>query len=229
PAPAAPPAPPAPVDVGASVEAPAPAPVAAKGFVDARAAADAETRAALAAAPPGDADNAVRVRGQALSRRAWKARASRVALLLAASLALASSGRLLPPEPSLPTSDAAAHPPTTETKRLAVLPFANLSGDPDEEYFSDGLTEELIAALSRVHSLSVVARSSAFAYRAPDRDVSAIGRALDVGIVVEGSVRRQDDRVRIWARLVDADNGVLLWSHTYDRELTDVFAVWADV
>ena len=150
-----------------------------------------------------------------------------VTLALAAFLVI-SSGWLLRagnPTEQRPANDVQAATP--ESKRLVVLPFTNSSDDPGEEYFSDGLTEELITALSQVHSLEIVARTSTFAYR--KRDVRGFGRALDVGWVVEGSVRKDGERVRVWARLLDAETGVHLWSRTYERELADIFGIWADV
>ncbi|HXF96914.1 MAG TPA: tetratricopeptide repeat protein [Gemmatimonadales bacterium] len=113
---------------------------------------------------------------------------------------------------------------------MAVLPFENLSGDPGEEYFSDGLTEELIAALSRLQSLRVVARTSVFAFKGQNRDVREIGQALNVAIVVEGSVRRQGDRLRVTAQLVNAADGFHIWSATYEeRRVADVLDIQRDV
>jgi adenylate cyclase len=108
---------------------------------------------------------------------------------------------------------------------IAVLPFANLSGDPADDYFGDGLAEELLNALSSIDGLKVAARTSAFAFRGTNTDVRAIGDTLRVATVVEGSVRRTPDRLRISAQLIDARSGFRLWSETYDRPLTDVFAI----
>lgn len=112
---------------------------------------------------------------------------------------------------------------------IAVLPFVDLSPDGDREYFSDGLTEELTAALAQVDDLRVVARTSAFAFRGEERDVREIGSVLGTTSLVEGSVRIEGNRLRVAARLVDADDGVRIWSETYDRELTDVFEIQEDV
>jgi serine/threonine-protein kinase len=108
---------------------------------------------------------------------------------------------------------------------IAVLPFANLSGDPDNEYFSDGLAEELINALSGVERLKVAGRTSSFAFRGQNLDLRMIGDTLGVETVLEGSVRRSEDRVRITAQLIDAETGFHLWSDEYDRNITDIFLV----
>jgi len=110
-------------------------------------------------------------------------------------------------------------------KTVAVLPFLDLSPEPGQEYFSDGLTEELIAALARVEDLRVVARTSAFAFRGEDRDIREIGRTLNAAAVVDGSVRMEGDRIRVAAQLIDASSGLSLWSDSYDRRLTDVFEI----
>ena len=108
---------------------------------------------------------------------------------------------------------------------IAVLPFVNLSSDPENEYFSDGMTEELINALTKVAGLRVTARTSAFAFKGKDVDVREIGQKLNVGSVLEGSVRRAGDRLRITAQLVNAADGYYVWSETFDRKIADVFAV----
>ena len=108
---------------------------------------------------------------------------------------------------------------------IAVLPFANMSGDPDNEYFSDGLAEELINALAGVEDLKVAGRTSSFAFRGQNLDLRMIGDTLGVETVLEGSVRRSEDRVRISAQLIDAQTGFHLWSDEYDRNITDIFLV----
>lgn len=108
---------------------------------------------------------------------------------------------------------------------IAILPFANLSGDPENEYFGDGLAEELLNALAGIDGLKVAARTSAFSFKGKDVDVRLIGDTLDVATVLEGSVRRSADRIRITAQLIDARSGYHLWSDTYDRPLTELFAV----
>lgn len=108
---------------------------------------------------------------------------------------------------------------------IAVLPFTNMSGDPDNEYFSDGLAEELINALAGVEDLKVAGRTSSFAFRGQNLDLRMIGDTLGVETVLEGSVRRSEDRVRITAQLIDAETGFHLWSDEYDRNITDIFLV----
>jgi TolB-like protein len=108
---------------------------------------------------------------------------------------------------------------------IAVLPFANLSGNPDNQYFSDGLADELINALAGVEDLKVAGRTSSFALRDANLDLRTIGDTLGVETVLEGSVRRSEDRVRIIAQLIDAETGFHLWSGEYDRDITDIFLV----
>jgi TolB-like protein len=112
---------------------------------------------------------------------------------------------------------------------IAVLPFANVSGDVSQEFFSDGMTDEIIAALAKVPSLQIVARTSAFQFKGERNDMRAIGQALNARYLIDGAVRRAGNRVRITAQLVQADNGVGVWTDTYDRELTDVFAIQEDI
>ena len=112
---------------------------------------------------------------------------------------------------------------------VAVLPFVNLSSDPANEYFSDGLTEELINALTKVDGLRVPARTSAFVFKGKQQDIREIGLKLDVRMVLEGSVRKEGDRLRITAQLNNVADGYHLWSETYDRELKDVFAIQDEI
>lgn len=112
---------------------------------------------------------------------------------------------------------------------IAVLPFVNLSPDPSNEYFSDGLTEELIDSLTKIEGLRVVARSSSFQFKGKPVDVREAGQKLGVGAVVEGSVRKSGDRLRVTAQLISAADGYHLWSQTYERELKDVFAIQAEI
>jgi adenylate cyclase len=113
--------------------------------------------------------------------------------------------------------------------RIAVLPFANISADPEDEYFADGMTEELISKLSRVHDLTVIARTSIMQYKATGKSIAEIGQELRVGTILEGSVRKAGDRLRITAQLVDVESQGHLWSQDYDRQLDDVFAIQSDV
>jgi TolB-like protein/Tfp pilus assembly protein PilF len=110
-----------------------------------------------------------------------------------------------------------------------VLPFVNMSGDADNEYFSDGITEELISKLSRLHDLTVIARTSIMQYKDTSKSVGQIGHELRAGTILEGSVRKAGDRLRITAQLVNAESEGHLWSEDYDRTLEDVFAIQSDV
>jgi TolB-like protein/lipoprotein NlpI len=110
-----------------------------------------------------------------------------------------------------------------------VLPFTNLSGDPRQEYFSDGMSEELINALSQIKGLRVIARTSSFSFKGKDADISTIARKLNVAAVLEGSVRRSGSQVRITAQLIDAVNGFHLWSQDYDRDLNNVLILQTDI
>jgi TolB-like protein len=112
---------------------------------------------------------------------------------------------------------------------LAVMPFENLSPDPNQVYFADGTTEEITTALARIPDLRVVARESAFAFKGKNQDVRAIGKALNATHLIEGTIRKAGDQLRISAQLVRADTGVTLWANSYDRELKDVFAVQEDI
>jgi adenylate cyclase len=119
--------------------------------------------------------------------------------------------------------------PLPDRPSVAVLPFANMSRDPAQEYFSDGVTEDLITGLSKVSGLFVIARNSVFTYKGRAVNVGAVGRDLGVRYILEGSVQRAGDRVRITAQLVDASTGYHLWAERYDREARDIFAVQDDV
>ncbi len=112
---------------------------------------------------------------------------------------------------------------------IAILPFDNMSGDDAQEYFSDGITEDIITALSRNGGLFVIARNSSFAYRAKSPDIQKVGQELGVRYVLEGSVRRAGDRVRVTAQLIEAATGNHVWAEKYDRELTDIFAVQDEI
>jgi serine/threonine-protein kinase len=117
----------------------------------------------------------------------------------------------------------------TATGSIVVLPFSNLSPDPDTEYFSDGMTDELINALTRVEGLRVVSRSTAFAFKGKPQDVRAIGAQLHVRAALEGSVRKAGRRLRIAAQLTDVTSGYQLWSEVFDRDLEDVFAIQEEI
>jgi serine/threonine protein kinase/Tfp pilus assembly protein PilF len=124
---------------------------------------------------------------------------------------------------------AAVSKPVAKQPSIAVLPFANMSRDADDEYFSDGLAEEIINALTQVRELKVIARTSAFAFKGKNEDIRKIADALGVSNILEGSVRRAGNRLRITAQLIQAEDGTHLWSQRYDRELTDVFAIQDEI
>jgi serine/threonine protein kinase/Flp pilus assembly protein TadD len=114
-------------------------------------------------------------------------------------------------------------------KSIAVLPFANTSQDPENEYFTDGMAEEIINALSKIKSLGVASRTSTFAFKGTTEDIRAIGRKLEVSAVLEGSVRRMGNKIRLTAQLINVATGLQLWSDRYDRELEDVFAIQDEI
>jgi TolB-like protein/Tfp pilus assembly protein PilF len=119
--------------------------------------------------------------------------------------------------------------PLPDKPSIAVLPFVNMSGDPAQEYFSDGITEEIITALSKTPKLFVIARNSTFTYKGKPVKVQQVGRELGVKYVLEGSVRKAEDKVRITAQLVDAQTGHHLWADRYDRELKEIFALQDEI
>jgi len=124
----------------------------------------------------------------------------------------------------------APHPERIGQKpSIAVLPFSNMSGDPEQEYFADGMTEDLITDLSKVSGLSVIARNSVFAYKGKSADIREVSRHFGVATVLEGSVRKAGQRVRINAQLIDGKDGTHLWADRYDRDLTDIFALQDDI
>jgi TolB-like protein len=123
----------------------------------------------------------------------------------------------------------AAKPVVEQQPSIAVLPFADMSPGKDNEYFSDGLAEEILNALAQIQGLKVIARTSSFAFRGKDLDVRKIAEALDVRAILEGSVRKAGNRIRIAAQLIGAADGSHLWSQRYDREMTDVFAVQDEI
>jgi len=116
-------------------------------------------------------------------------------------------------------------PPLPDKPSIAVLPFQNMSGDPEQEYFADGMVEEIITALSRFKSLFVIARNSSFTYKDKAVDIKKVGRELGVRYVLEGSVRKASGKVRITGQLIDAVSGVHIWADRFERDLTDVFAL----
>jgi TolB-like protein len=162
---------------------------------------------------------------QRQKNRAWMY----VALIGAAlSLALFFVGRYTAGRTS-PVERAQVSATATSAKSIAVLPLLNESGDPKDEYFSDGLSEELIAALAQISGLKVIGRSSSFRFKDRKEEPRTIGQKLGVSTLLEGTVRKQGDKVRIVAELINATDGTELWSRTFDRELKDIFAVQAEI
>ncbi|MEE9479700.1 MAG: adenylate/guanylate cyclase domain-containing protein, partial [Kiloniellales bacterium] len=135
----------------------------------------------------------------------------------------------LPETAALKTGKTAPTLALPDKPSIAVLPFDNMSGDPDQAYFSDGMTEDIITELARFRSLFVIARNSSFAFRDRTTDVAEIGRQLGVQYVVEGSVRKAGNRVRVTAQLIDAATANHIWAERYDRDLDDIFAVQDEV
>ena len=133
----------------------------------------------------------------------------------AMAVAAASGLRVAPATPAIPIP----------AKAVAVLPFVNMSGDPKNDYFSDGITEEILDALAQIPNLKVAARTSAFAFKGKAEDLRKVGETLDVATVLEGSIQKSGDEVRITAQLIDTRSGYHLWSEKYDRKLTSIFAV----
>ncbi len=136
-----------------------------------------------------------------------------------------TASRTLSGESGQPSAPAASTP----QKSIAVLPLLNESGDPGDEYFSDGLSEELIAALAQISGLKVIGRSSSFRFKDRKEESKTIGEKLGVTTLLEGTVRKQREKVRIVAELINAADGIELWSRTFDREVKDIFAVQAEI
>ena len=155
------------------------------------------------------------------SRRAWLAVGVAVVIVAVAAYLLVEKPWIAKPPPPA----AFAPPPHS----IAVLPFTNLSGDPSQEYFSDGLTEEILNALSTIEGLQVSARTSSFSFKAKDTDIGVIAHRLNVGAVLEGSIRRSDHSIRVTAQLIDAATGFHLWSKTYDEESGDVLKLQTEI
>jgi adenylate cyclase len=131
--------------------------------------------------------------------------------------------------PLAPSSKAPEPEIGTAAPSIAVLPFDNMSGNPDQDYFSDGVAEDIITDLAKIAGLIVIARNSSFAYKGKRLDVRDIARELNVHYVLEGSIRHAANRVRVTAQLIDATSGAHLWAERYDRDLTDIFAVQDDL
>src|SRR5438876_10019460 len=136
--------------------------------------------------------------------------------------------RIAAPAQAVAAAQAPA-PAVPQKPSIAVLPFTNMSGDAEQEYFSDGMTEDLITDLSKISALFVIARNSSFAYKGKSMKVPEIGRDRGVRFVLEGSIRKSGNRVRITAQLIDAESGGHLWADRFDRDLTDIFATQDEV
>jgi TolB-like protein len=152
-------------------------------------------------------------------------RSSRLAPAVLAVVLASVAAYLLVEKPWTVKSVAFAPPPHT----IAVLPFVNMSGDKEQEYFSDGLTEELLNSLAEINELQVAARTSAFSFKGTNTDIGTIARKLNVGAVLEGSVRRSGNTVRVTTQLISAVTGFHVWSHTYDRDLGDVLKLETEI
>ncbi|MDX2473646.1 MAG: protein kinase [Candidatus Krumholzibacteria bacterium] len=169
----------------------------------------------ITTAPPSTARGDIPRRG----RSRWLALAGTIVLLAALAYGLGRGGKGTP--------DAPAFAP--DAKSVAVLAFVNMSDDPTQEYFSDGISEELLNLLARIPELKVISRSSAFSFKGRNLKLSTIARELNVSHILEGSVRKDGDRVRITAQLIDARSDAHLWSETYDRTLGDIFAIQDEI
>jgi adenylate cyclase len=150
--------------------------------------------------------------------------AALVVLLAAAGMWFAGSH--WQPAPKEPAEAAQSFP---DVPAVAVLPFVNLSGDPEQDYFSDGTTEDILTELSRARDLRVLARNTTFQYKDKPVDVAKLGRELNIQYVLEGSVRRSGDRLRVTAQLIDAETGTHIWADRYDREMADVLLVQDEI
>jgi TolB-like protein/Flp pilus assembly protein TadD len=160
------------------------------------------------------------------SRDRWLGVAGVLALVIAGG-AIYLKGRPAHPPPAAPAEPVAAVPHSSAA--IAVMPFVDLSQGKNEEYFADGLAEEVLNRLAEIPQLRVAGRTSSFSFKGKDEDLRSVGRKLDVSSILEGSVRSAGDRVRISVQLVNATDGVQLWSETYDRQLTDILAVQDDI
>jgi TolB-like protein/Flp pilus assembly protein TadD len=152
-----------------------------------------------------------------------------VALATASYLAIERPWIAKPQAPSTPATSSAPAGFAPPPHSVAVLPFVNMSGDKEQEYFSDGLTEELLNSLSEINELQVAARTSAFSFKGKDADLGTIARKLNVGAILEGSVRRSGNTIRITVQLINATTGFHLWSKSYDRDLGDVLKLQTEI
>jgi TolB-like protein/Flp pilus assembly protein TadD len=165
---------------------------------------------------------------QAVARALARVPADRFATAAQLAHALIVPSGTTPPG-SAPTLSATQAPGAGAGKSIAVLPFVNMSADPENEYFTDGIAEEIINALTKVQALRVASRTSAFAFKGKSEDIGEIGRKLKVATVLEGSVRKAGNKLRVTAQLVNVADGYHLWSERYDRQLEDVFAIQDEI
>ena len=178
---------------------------------------------ALLSTPPQGFRQALQVQWLKLSRRMGSAHRVAAAVLC---LALVSAGAIVFREWYAPSSSSLPFP---DKPSIVVLPFVNMSDDPEQDYFSDGITEDITADLSKISSLFVIARNSAFTYKGKAMKVQAVSRDMGVRYVLEGSVRKTGDQVRITAQLIDGPTGGHVWSERYDRPLQDIFALQDEI
>ena len=167
--------------------------------------------------------------GQKLDRTIITFLAFAVVLLLAERFIPQEDIPAPTPEAAIDRTTVAEEIPVDGSRSVAVLPFVNMSSDPEQEYFSDGLSEELLNRLAQNEQLRVAARTSSFQFKGQNQDIGEIGRQLKVKHVLEGSVRKAANRLRITAQLIEVDTGFHLWSETYEREMDDVFAIQDDI
>lgn len=178
---------------------------------------------------PGAAAHRVVQAKETLGRR-WHRIALSIAAVIVVAVVVLGIWQLYLRRPSVgPASVEKMAFPLPEKPSIAVLPFDNMSGDPEQDYFSDGLTEQIISALSKIPYLFVIARNSTFTYKGKPVKVQQVAEELGVRYVLEGSVRKAEDRVRITAQLVDALTGHHMWSESYDRDLKDIFALQDEI
>ncbi len=165
---------------------------------------------------------------RAISRAMDREPAGRFATAAEFAQALTFHTGATPPQ-FTPSTPAETHVASASGKSVAVLPFVNMSADPENEYFTDGIAEEIINALTRIQGLRVASRTSSFAFKGRNEDISGIGRQLKVNTVLEGSVRKAGDMLRVMAQLVNVADGYQLWSERFDRKLEDVFAIQDEI
>ena len=183
--------------------------------------------------------NAGRIERTGPSAPATGLRGARLAILLVGIGVLAATpgvvwyffvrDRSAPSQVSTATAVSPVDQPTAQTPSIAVLPFLDMSPGKDQEYFSDGISEEILNALAQVEGLQVTGRTSSFSFRGKNEDLRSIGQKLGVGAVLEGSVRKVGNRVRVTTQVIKVADGFHLWSQTYDRDLSDIFAVQDEI